>query len=351
MIVDNDFFLTIGIISYNRPIELRRTLESLLPLPFGVEVLVCDDNSPKIFEIKSQISEILLNNPCIKFVENEVNLGYDKNLFNVIELSNTKYIILLGDDDYLEFGAIENLILFINNNKNFNCGFLRFKSKVDEKYRRFYFSNTHFNKDIVKTNGSFIYNSILFSGLIFNREVIINNKSLFLKYFNSIYIQVALFIFSSSLNGTFYISGPGVIIGGDGESGFGFNDASKNLDADLKDRSSILSNISYHKRLFDVLKKVKIDLDLNILKPFILEYKIRSVKSLFIARKYGRNYLSKYWNELKSLEIKSIWMLFPVYLVLYIFPSFFLAWPIYVAEAIINMYRILKSKIYNVKIF
>jgi hypothetical protein len=330
--------LTVGIISYNRPVQLLRTLKSLLPLPLDVEVIICDDKSPKIFEIINSISEIL-NNKNIHFIQNEINIGYDKNLFNVIERSNTDNVLLLGDDDYLETNALENLLRFLSNTKNFKCGYLRFKGVSDNKYNRFHLTDRYNDKAIIKSNGSYLYNSILFSGLIFNKTETISYKDILLKYFNSIYIQVAIFLLLHSKYGSYGISGPGIIIGGDGESGFGFNDASSNLDADLKDRTSIISNLAYHKRLFDVVKKIEEDICLEISSAFIFEYKIRSVKAIYIARKYGRKSLANYWKSLKKIDTNGFWMITPFYLLIYFSPLFILKWPISIIEVMILKYR------------
>ena len=335
--------LTVGIISYNRPLQLLRTLKSLLPLPLDVEVIICDDKSPKIIEISNSINEILRNNKNIHFIQNEINIGYDKNVFNVIERSNTDYVLLLGDDDYLETNALENLQRFFSNTKNFTCGFLRYKSDSDNKYSRLNSTDIYFDKSIIKSNGSFIYNSILFSGLIFKKSTIVNHKEILEKYFNSIYIQFAIFLLLHSKYGSYGISGPGIIIGGDGESGFGFNDASSNLDADLKDRTSIISNLAYHKRLFDVVNKMELDISQEIVSPFIFEYKIRCVKAIFIARKYGRKYLKNYWKSLKKININGIWMIVPFYLLIYISPLFILNWPIGIIEVMIMKYRKIKQ--------
>ena len=330
--------LTVGIISYNRPVQLLRTLKSLLPLPLDVEVIICDDKSPRIIEITNSISEIL-NNKNIHFIQNEINIGYDKNVFNVIERSNTENVLLLGDDDYLETNALENLLRFLSNTKNFKCGYLRFKGDSDNKYNRFNLTDKYNDKAIIKSNGNYLFNSILFSGLIFNKTETINNREILLKYFNSIYIQVAIFLLLHSKFGSYGISGPGIIIGGDGESGFGFNDASSNIDADLKDRTSIISNLTYHKRLFDVVKKMEEDICLEISSPFIFEYKIRSVKAIYIARKHGRKYLSNYWKSLKKININGLWMIAPFYLIIYLSPLFLLKWPIIIIEVMIMKYR------------
>jgi hypothetical protein len=330
--------LTVGIISYNRPVELARTIKSLLPLPPLVEVVVCDDKSPKITEIIESIKEFAqIDN--IRFISNETNLGYDRNLFHVIELSNSEHVLLLGDDDYLDVGSIQNILNFIVKTSNFQSGFIKFSDVKKEKYSRNYGVTKYFDFNQIQKDGSFIYNSILFSGLIFNKKSVLDSRDIFEKYFQSIYIQVAIFCQMSSKHGSYFIDGPGVIVGGDGENGFGFNDASVNLDFDLKDRSTIISNLTYHKRLFDVLKKVDSDINQNISKPFCFEYKLRSIKALFTARKYSREYINSYWKELAKLNIDKVWQLRPFYLIFYILPVEVLIWPLKITETILVNYR------------
>lgn len=337
--MNTEYKITVGIISYNRPLELYRTINSLLPIPACVEVIICDDRSPKINEIKTSIGDLLKYNNDIKFIINESNLGYDRNLYKIFELATSKKVLLLGDDDYLEQGAIQNILSFFDKNPNFYSGFISYKDLNNTKSYRNYLTHKEFNKDTLQSNGSFLYNSILFSGLIFNKDEVLLNEKLLKKYFHSIYIQVAIFSLLSIKHGTYFINGPGVIIGGDGESGFGSNQASCNLDADLKDRTSIISNISYHKRLFEVIRNIDKDINKNISKSFFIEYKIRSIKALFNARKNGRKHIHMYWKELKKLDLNNLWLLLPIYYVIYLLPYNILEWPIDFIENKIYKYR------------
>ena len=332
------YLLSIGIISYNRPIELVRTIKSLLPLPSDVEILICDDKSPKIIEIESAVKPFCLN-PQIRFISNKDNLGYDKNLFNVIKLADSGFVLLLGDDDYMEPGAIQNVLKFINKTNSLKCAFLRYVDQSENKLYRNFNLNKYFHSDIIEQNGAFIYNSILFSGLIFEKTTVVENENIFQKYFNSIYIQVSIFTFLCSLYGVHYIYGPGVVIGGDGESGFGFNESSSEEDKKLKDRSSIISNLAYHKRLLEVLYKTEQDIQRKIIPPFIREYKLRSVKAIFKARSNGREYLKSYWKSYVNLKIDKHWQLLPVYLFAYSLPSRILLIILTILEKIVIWFR------------
>jgi glycosyltransferase involved in cell wall biosynthesis len=329
--------LTVGIVSYNRPFELKRTIKSLFPLPECVNVLICDDNSPKINDILFEINDLINYSDKIKFRSNDKNLGYDRNLYKVIQEAESKYVFLIGDDDYLEEGALKNILNFISNNNDFKCGFVRY---IDKKIiSRNFNSNLFFDKNTINNNGSFIYNSILFSGLIFSKQNVIMNENILKKYFNSIYIQVAIFCILSSKFGTYFISGPGVVVGGDGENGFGFNDASQNSQIDLKDRSNSISNLAYHKRLFKVILDIEKDISQNIFNNFILEYKIRSIKALILSRKISRSYTKAYWEKLKDLGLKNLWLIKTIYIFIYLIPYKLLLFLSLTIEKIIFKYR------------
>lgn len=332
--------LTVGIISYNRPFELERTIKSLLPLPDNVEVVICDDNSPKIDEILIHVKD-LVKDSNINFVSNSINLGYDRNLYKVIQLANSEFVLLLGDDDYLEVGALQSIVNFLKYHKDLKCGFIKYTDEFTTT--RCFKSDVYFDKNTLMKNGDFVYNSILFSGLIFSKQHVILHEYIFEKFFHSIYIQVAIFCLLNSKYGSYFIYGPGIMIGGDGENGFGFNDASRKADSDLMDRTKSISNLSYHKRLFNVLLNIENEIKSKIFDKFIFEYKIRAIKALFNARKISRDYLRLYWSGLKKLDVKNIWLLTPIYLFFYIIPYNILSISIFFLETLFFKYRNYKN--------
>ena len=320
--------LTIGIISYNRPNELKRTLDSIGVIPESVRVIVSDDASPKLTLIKESIS-CYLSNDKVDFICNQRNLGYDRNLFQVIEKTTTPYVLLLGDDDYLEAGGLLNILEYLSKCGKFDCGFVRFGSDRDGSivYNRNYETSRYVGGVDAMKSGSFIYHSILFSGLIFQRESVISHTEIFIRYFSSIYIQVAIFGLISLKNGCHVISGPGIIAGGDGENGFGLNEASSGDDRDLANRKSPDSNMVYHKRLFSVLKDISMISGFDYFRVFISEYKIRAVKHMLSTRLINRTVYLRYLKTLFSLNIPNsqiiligggICLILPKYIVKYI---------------------------------
>jgi len=132
--------LTVGIVipAYNRPRELGELLDSVLAqsrLPDSV--LVCEDHSPMRLEVTELCESYkgVFSSRGIKliYVENEINLGYDKNLRKSIEIADTDWVVVMGNDDLLLANAVEDVIKFISSNDvDFaSRTFLRFTKSIN----------------------------------------------------------------------------------------------------------------------------------------------------------------------------------------------------------------------------
>lgn len=94
--------VSICIPSYNRPVELRRLLESIDAKKHkdDIEIVICEDKSPNRPKIGEQVREFMSKSDYnVVYHENEENLGYDRNLKNLIRRASGEYIIFMGDDD------------------------------------------------------------------------------------------------------------------------------------------------------------------------------------------------------------------------------------------------------------
>ena len=87
------------------------------------EILISDDNSPSVNEIKTLESR-LVNHRNIKFFYNKVNLGWSDNRNKLVKLAKSDYVFLLGDDDLLSknFGSKIHSIIKENPNIKILCG-------------------------------------------------------------------------------------------------------------------------------------------------------------------------------------------------------------------------------------
>ena len=94
-------FFSILIPSYNRPLELKRCIDSILKSSFpDFEIVVSDDNSPR----QTEIADILVSFGSlanIKFYMQPSNLKEPDNKNFLVTKATGKYNIVLGDDDTL----------------------------------------------------------------------------------------------------------------------------------------------------------------------------------------------------------------------------------------------------------
>lgn len=102
--------LTICLPVFNGAKTLSKTINSLLPLLTNdVKLLIVDDCST------DESREILraYNNPFISVYLNDVNVGMDENFKKCVELSESGYVWLFGQDDYLHLDAGRLLVNYL----------------------------------------------------------------------------------------------------------------------------------------------------------------------------------------------------------------------------------------------
>jgi glycosyltransferase involved in cell wall biosynthesis len=337
--------LSICILSYNRPKELIRALNSIRNQDLNdIEVLIFDDCSPRHAEIRHLLDKEFFDFQFYKLISSDVNLGYDRNLFRCFEVADSDYVLLLGDDDMLEFGAVENILKSIQK-YDYHAAVLPYKPSnelaksisisQDLVFRDFHYDKFFPTGDLIGS-GDTIYHFILFSGLIFRRSSVLLHFDLLKDFFNSIYIQVIIGYSVSSKHGLYSLTGPGVVIGSDGENGFGNNESSIGQN-DLSDRKSLFANLNYQRRLISSLEQLsKID-DNFRLDLFFNEWNIRHIKQILIFRLKSRELLLKYWKQYKSLTNKIGFLNIMIFICSLLLPKL-------VVKILLNMGEILVEK-------
>lgn len=119
--------LSICIPTYNRANYLMQSLtqihkELTNELIFKVEILVSDNcSTDNTSEIIGFFIDQGLN---INYIKNEINIGWGRNFLQCFEMANSKYVLLLGDDDVLCDNSIETLVEFLEKKE---IGVLTFK--------------------------------------------------------------------------------------------------------------------------------------------------------------------------------------------------------------------------------
>ena len=299
--MQKDFFLTVGITSYNRVDELIRCVKSIeSKYCDDIEILICEDKSPKRAEIKAAIEKYIpTSKQHIVFHENVNNLGYDRNVKNIIDTASGKYVLLMSDDDSLIPGALDKIIEKIRG-KEYNLIYSPYHNPTEDVYKRRYGEDQVLDKakEYLKTH---IYDAILFSGLIFNKEFVKGIDSE--RFLNTLYIQVYMFMYCVYNGVCFYCEEPLVSCIGDGENGFGLSDSSVK-DELLANRKSVFSNLKYHEGLFSVIKMFDEDFGADYFKCFLKDYRIRTFIGLSTAKNINQKTMKEYYKMLKNLGVK-----------------------------------------------
>lgn len=297
-----EVLLSIGITSYKRIKELERCIKSVdTKYVDDIEIIVSEDCSPLSKEIGEKVEEIKkVSKYQLFFSPNEHNLGYDRNLAAIIKKSRGKYVFLISDDDAIYEGFLDLLIPFIKNINN-NYGVL---------YSPFVYTSSsikdrNYGKDMVLEKGEekckkHIYDSILFSGLIFKKEYVENLSAE--RFLNLNYFQVYMFLKTMYNYGGYYLEHPSIWCVGDGENAYGLSESSGGNKA-LQDRTSVISNLEFNKTLFKVIKMFDEEEQTHVFSSFEKQYSLHAFSGMSIARSFGNKYFKDYWKKLVSLDI------------------------------------------------
>lgn len=313
---EKEIVLSICITSYKRVRELQRCLESIKTIySQSIEIVVSEDHSEQrdlireMVRIYSDSSKI-----STRYNSNEVNLGYDRNLQTLIGLAKGKYILFLSDDDSLIECSLDKIIELLLA-QQLNVAFTPFiREKIIKRNYRDFFILEKGAKSIRKH----LLDAILFSGLIFRKELVVSYSAE--RFVNLNYFQVYLFLSVVFEHDGAYINIPLVNCNEDGENAFGIASSSKK-NALLSDRESVFSNLEFHKGLIETIRIFEQDKKTDILTGFSKEYSLRSYQGLSKARKSGIRVFRNYWKLLTSLDIHLSWLVYFYYSLLLVMGS------------------------------
>lgn len=113
-----NIILSICIPTYNRSKYLNSSLKSIfkqIENNQNVEVIVCDNDST---DNTSEIVKSYENHLNFKYFRQKANVGMSINILNTISLANGEFCWIIGDDDFVLQGAIEQILLLIKSNVN-----------------------------------------------------------------------------------------------------------------------------------------------------------------------------------------------------------------------------------------
>lgn len=304
--------LSIGITSYKRLAELERCINSIkTKYADKIEVIVSEDCSPLSNEIGHLVNKLAEVKPfTLKFMPNVQNLGYDMNLGAIIKKSKGDYVFLCSDDDAIFNGSLDLIIEFLDKRT----------SEYGVLYAPFVYSNNkrmdrNHSKDMVIAIGEsnackLLHDSILFSGLIFNKKYVEVLDSSRFKNMN--YFQVYMFLKMIYKYGGYYFSHPSILCVGDGENAYGIAESSGGNPL-LANRNSVLSNLEFIKSLVKVIKIFDSEEGTNVSQAFNNQHSFRSYTLLSMARTQGISFFKDYWKKMNSIDNLNMTLIAKIY--------------------------------------
>lgn len=311
--------LSICITSYNRPVELKRCLNSIdVKNNNSIEIIVSEDKSPKRDEIRTVIDEFVASTSYVVVANfNENNLGYDRNLGKLISLASGDYILFCSDDDAFHPEQLDEVLCNLRNREI--PLLLTSYSGIDDSFA----FNRRYNNAFKIPSGvdsikKHLYDGILFSGLLFKASVV---KPLNAEPFvNHNYFQIYMIMKALYHCGGEYLPINLINCIMDGENGYGTTDLSEK-DALLADRSSLYSNAQFNKGLIKVIRYFDREEKTDVINWFSKEYSLKTYRGLSRARNVSRQELCNYWRFINQLDLDIVFPANFYFYVLYIFNS------------------------------
>lgn len=170
-------FISICILSYNRPETLERLLRTIdLKTNTEFEIVICDDCSPRKKEIAKMVrqfqSETRMN---LIFIENKDNLGYDKTFQQLVKIAKGDWLIFMGDDDEFVPGALSKVSDFLKDHPELGyilkSHFTIFGPDLKEPFR--YFPGTQFFEPSPDSYIKLFRRSVFIAGFMIQRKLIL----------------------------------------------------------------------------------------------------------------------------------------------------------------------------------
>lgn len=309
--------ISICIPSYNRPEELGRLLSSI-DINSDVEILICEDNSPKRSEIRLTVKEFEASSRySLVYIENEQNLGYDRNIKNLVKRSTGDFIVFMGDDDVFIPGALSKLNEFLEDNSE--LGYVlkshqfNFADGRVEKFR--YFDGTKFFEAGVDTYISLFRRSVFISGFIINRSYV---EELLIDDFDGGLLYQLYMLAETAINyPCAYFDQPLTEAYEGGVPYFGSSETEKNIYT--PGTITINNSLNFLSGFFDITKFIDNKYDIDSTSKIKHDMSKYFYPNLAIQREKGRSVFYQYYKELNRMGFNTSIYYYIYALALYVF--------------------------------
>lgn len=206
--------LSICIATYNRGDFIAETLDCILDqIQVGVEIVVVDgassDNTAEI------LKEYIINYPQVRYFQESVNSGVDADFDKAVGYAKGEYCWLMSDDDLLHIGAVEKVLLALNNKydlvildaevRNFDMTCLLERSRLNFNEDKTYYEDDENNFFVD------VANHLSFIGCVIIRRDVWMER-IRKTYYGTLFIHVGVIFQTPALTKIHVISKPLVII-------------------------------------------------------------------------------------------------------------------------------------------
>ena len=114
--------VSIGVPTYNRPVELRRTLECLVKQTYSNIEIIISDNCSINPDVEKVINEFR-SDERIKYFKQSINKGAPYNFTFVLDKSTGEYFKFLADDDWIDYNYVERCMAFLLENPAYSIAY------------------------------------------------------------------------------------------------------------------------------------------------------------------------------------------------------------------------------------
>lgn len=184
----SNILLTIGIPTYNNPKGLERQLKNFATqikeksLQDKVEILVSDNSDND--ETKHVIKSFLGTDIQLAYIKNPFNIGYDRNVDQVLSKSAGDYCWTLSDNDPVEANAIEKIIYLLESNTEIGHIIIDTTKKIPGPKIYSNYEALVLDNDNVLTGGMISQN-------IFNTHLLPKDRA---KYYDNLWFHLSLLL-------------------------------------------------------------------------------------------------------------------------------------------------------------
>ena len=171
-----NMLLSICIPNYNRPEELLRLLKTIdSSRKDQVEIVICEDRSPKMLEVRNVVANFKTTSPySINYKENESNFGYDKNIRECVINAKGDWIVFMGNDDEFIPEGLDKLINFLELNDDLGyvlkSHYYIHKNKKKERFR--YYDGNKFFEPGLHSYVQMFRKSVFISGFTIKKVLV-----------------------------------------------------------------------------------------------------------------------------------------------------------------------------------